>query len=75
VIEMKTIKNRIGNAVMMAFMGSIGWGVVGGIINKDIIFGLSFFCAMFFPLLLATIILFICNQELDFFDGKSCNDR
>jgi len=63
----KSISNRIGNALILTFMASIGWGIIG-YLNSGIIFGIKFFCAMYIPLFIAMIILVFSESNLDLFN-------
>ena len=63
----KTIKNRIGNALVISFMASIGWGIVA-YLNDGLMTGIGLFCAMYLPIFILMIILVYMKPELDLFN-------
>lgn len=68
---MKTIKNRILNAILLSFMATFGWFVLGLLVKDGgIIFALKFSGVMFLMLLLVFSIWMFSDVEFDFLEQR-----
>ena len=68
---MKTIKNRVSNAIVLSFIATLGWFILGLIVDGGgLEFAIRFGIGMFIPLFILMIILVFCEEDLDLFQRK-----
>ena len=62
---MKSIKNRLGNALLMTFMATIGWFILGLAVT-DFIGAIKLVGVMFLCLFIVFCIMLFNDENLDF---------
>ena len=72
----KTIGNRLKNALLLSFMGTFSWFIIGAF-SIDFIFSLKFSFVIFFILSLLFTGMCLSDETIDFFieKGGSKDDK